>query len=80
MKEVKAQGLIIPEPEAIVWRRVDADTLQPTHMFNRNSTTLPFISGSALNTDQRAGSLNTGLQQIENRAREVIESIDDFIK
>lgn len=80
MEEVKAQPLTIPEPESIVWRRVDNDSLEPTHIFNRNSTTLPFISGSVQNTDKRAGSFNTSLQQIENRAREVIESIDGLIK
>lgn len=77
---VKAKTLNIPEPEAIVWRRIDVDTLQPTHIFNRNSTTLPFIGGTRLNTGQDSSSFDAGLQKLENKAREVIDSLDSIIK
>jgi penicillin-binding protein 1B len=80
MEVVKAKPLAIPEPEAIVWRRIDIETLQPTHIFNRNSTTLPFIGGAGLKRESTDFSLDTGLQQIENKAREVIDSLDNIIK
>ncbi len=76
MESVKAKTLTIPEPEAIVWRRIDVDTLQPTHIFNRNSTTLPFIGGTNLTGDGNSSSFETGLQQIESKAREIIDSLE----
>ena len=80
MESLKAKTLTIPEPEAIVWRRIDVDTLQPTHIFNRNSTTLPFIGGAGFDRELGNYSLEKGLQQFENKAREVIDSLDNIIK
>jgi penicillin-binding protein 1B len=80
MGALKAKSLAIPEPEAIVWQRIDTETLQPTHIFNRNSTTLPFIGSAGLKKESNTFSLDSGLQQIENKAREVIDSLDNIMK
>ncbi|MDJ0623382.1 MAG: penicillin-binding protein 1B [Desulfocapsaceae bacterium] len=80
MNTMHVQPLRVPEPEQIVWRRIDVDTLRPTHIFNRNSTVLPFIEGSLSGNRPDGSSLDRGLEGLENTAREVLDSIDDLMR
>jgi hypothetical protein len=80
MNTIHIQSLKVPEPEQIVWQRIDVDTLQPTHIFNRNSTVLPFIGGSQIGSETGSSSINRGLERLEDTAKDVIESLDNLIR
>lgn len=80
MNALHVQPLKVPEPEQIIWRRIDVDTLQPTHIFNRNSTVLPFIDGTLAGKKTDGQTFDRSLEQFEDTAKEVMQSLEDLIR
>lgn len=79
MTAIKTTSLTIPEPEAIVWQRIDSETLQPTHIFNSNRTTLPFIGEKESEGELDKPNAQNGSPQRENTGNKVLNALDSLI-
>jgi penicillin-binding protein 1B len=79
MEEINSGSFEATEPENIVWQKIDTTTLQPATAINRNSTLLPFVSG----TEPVTSSWNTpgiDIQRIEDGAKKFLESLNNLIR
>jgi len=78
MDAIGSRPLEDTEPANIEWARIDTTTLEPTVIPGSNSTLLPFISGTAPQSDWTAPSID--MQTIEEKARNFWDSLNDMLK
>ena len=70
MADIADAGHAHPEPGNITWARINTETLAAATAFSRNSTLLPFISGTA----PGSGSV------IQDTTRKIIDSLHDVLR
>jgi penicillin-binding protein 1B len=78
MESITSDSFEATEPENIVWQRIDTATLQSATTLNRNSTLLPFISGTEPVTSWSTPGID--IQRIENGAKKFFDSLNNLIR
>ncbi len=85
MEAINSNSLEATEPENIAWQRIDTTTLQPATAINRNSTLLPFVSGTEPVTSWSAPEIDLqkiedGAKKVEDGAKKILESLNNLFK